>query len=120
MPIAGIGSSAAVDSVALLVATLQSVAPGSDTVLKRGAINFEFVFTSITSSDTGSGLPTAGAIRWPDGVTGAFSGAVIDSTYGIYSGYAVTYVGATTKTVTVSGTSFDSNGNPYGTTAAVT
>lgn len=127
MPVTGIGSTAATDSVTALLAgltaataALAAYGPSSTTVLKRDAVNFEFTFSSISSTDSTTGLPTAGAIVWPDGTTGAFSGATFDSTAGAYTGYAVTYVGSTTKTVTVSGTAFDTNGNAYGTTAAVT
>ena len=89
--------------------------PGSDTWLKSNAAAFAFAFTSASATDTTTGLPTAAALKWPDGVTGAFTGT-IDGAGNGYSGYTVTWAGATTKTVTVTGITYDSNGTAFGPT----
>lgn len=89
--------------------------PGSDLWLKLIAQDFGFVFTAITTLDATTGLPTAGPIKWPDGRTGAFAGTV-DANY--YTGFTATWVnGGTTKTVTVTGITYDTtNGLPLGPT----
>lgn len=75
-------------------------------VLARDAVHFNFRITTVTSTDSASGLPTAGTVTWPDGTTGAFSNVTIDSTGRYHTGYKVTYPGTPAKTVTVSGRKF--------------
>jgi hypothetical protein len=89
--------------------------PGSDQWLKRGAAAFSFGFTSITTTDTITGLPTAAAVKWEDATVGAFTGT-IDAGGNGYSGYVVTWVGSPTKTVTVTGITYDANGVALGPT----
>jgi hypothetical protein len=89
---------------------------GSPQWLQQIAAAFDFAFATITATDTGSGLPTAGTVKWPDGTGGAFTGTIHGSGNG-YSGWTVTWAGSTTKTVTVTGVSYDTNGNPIGPTS---
>lgn len=113
MPVTGIGSAAATDAVAALLASFGS---GSDLWLKQCAAAFGLVFTSITATDTTTGLPTSAVIAWPDGTSGAFTGS-IDADGNGFSGYVATYAGTTTRTVTASGISYDANGNAIGPTS---
>jgi hypothetical protein len=89
---------------------------GSTQWLQSLGGTFGFGFATITGTDTGTGLPTAGAVKWPDGTGGAFTGTIDGGGNG-YSGWVVTWTGGTTKTVTVTGVTYDSNGNPLGPTS---
>ena len=93
-----------------------SYGAGSDLWIKAVGGDFGFVFTGSLTIDTATGLPTAGAIKWPDGRTGAFTGTV-DSNY--YTGFTATYVPASgpTKTLTATGITYDTaSGYPLGPT----
>lgn len=106
-----------VDPVALAqdAAFTGTYGPGSTQWLRTQGAGFNFAFTSISAS--ANGLPTAGNVRWDDGTTGTFTGTIDSSGYG-YSGWEVTYAGSTTKTVTVSGITYDSSsGNALGPTS---
>lgn len=97
-----VANSASPTSVALRAA----YGSGSTDWLKSAAAGFSFAFTSITTVDAATGLPTAAAVKWPDGTTGTFTGTT-DSANG-YTGYAVTFgSGGTAKTVTASGITYD-------------
>lgn len=89
--------------------------PGSDTWLKAQGGSFGFAFATITATDSATGLPTAGTIRWTDGVTGAFTGTIDGGSNG-YSGYVAVWAGSTTKTLTATGITYDANGTPIGPT----
>jgi len=94
-------------------------APGSDQWLKQAAGDFGFAFLAIAATDPVTTLPTAGTIRWRDGTSGTFTGSVDTSNYG-YSGYVAVWAGITTKTVAVSGITYDiATGNALGPTSLV-
>lgn len=100
------GGSATAAAVAADATVRVAFGSGSTAWLQAVAAGFDFAFTSITTADAATGLPTAAAVRWPDGTTGTFTGTT-DGSNG-YTGYAVTWGGSTTKTVTASGITYDS------------
>jgi hypothetical protein len=88
---------------------------GSPQWLKDIGAQVGFNFTSVTAADPATGLPSAGAIVWPDGTAGAFTGTT-DGING-YTGFTATYAGATTSTLTASGITYDATtGVPLGPT----
>jgi hypothetical protein len=94
------------------------VAPGNDLYLKQVGAAGGFSFATITATDAGTGLVSTGTVKWPDGTGGAFTASFDPSGNG-YSGYVLTYTGTATKTLTVSGITYDSNGNQLGPTGLV-
>lgn len=46
------------------------------------------------------GAPTSAVVKWPDGVTGTYSGTASTAFPGSIDAYTVTWAGAPTKTVT--------------------
>jgi hypothetical protein len=54
-------------------------------------------------------------LKWDDGTTGTFTGTIDGGGNG-YSGFAVTWAGSTTRTVTATGITYDANGNAVGPT----
>jgi hypothetical protein len=100
---------------ALTTALNGTFGPGSDTWLKSNAAAFAFAFTGTPTYDTTTGLPTSATVKWPDAVTGTFTGT-IDAGGNGYSGFTVTWAGSTTKTVAVTGITYDSNGLALGPT----
>lgn len=89
--------------------------PGSDQWLQAVGGGFNFAFATVTSTDSSTGLPTAGTVRWPDGTGGNFTGAIDGGGNG-YSSYTVTWAGTTTKTLTATGITYDANGIALGPT----
>lgn len=104
--VAGTGGAGAITRAALSASIAGLAGAGSDDWLKAVAGAGGFGFTTLTTVETATGLPTAATVKWPDGKTGAFTGTS-DGING-YTGFVVTHVdGATTKTVTVSGITYD-------------
>jgi len=97
---------------------LLAFGPGSDQWLKQVGGAFGFALLSPSATDAATGLPTASTVRWPDGTDGAFTGT-INPTVGNYSGWVVTWAGSTTRTLTVTGVTYDANGNALGPTSLV-
>jgi hypothetical protein len=113
----GLGAAATMSTAAIAAdaALTGTFGPGSDTWLKRGAAAFAFAFTGTPTYDTTTGLPTSANVKWDDGTTGTFTGTIDGGGNG-YSGFAVTWAGSTTRTVTATGITYDANGNAVGPT----
>jgi hypothetical protein len=74
---------------------------GGDTWLKQAALAQAFLLTSVPPTyDATFGTLTASNITWPDDTTGAYATTSLDSN-GAVTAFTATYVGSTTKTVTV-------------------
>lgn len=110
----GGGAVTTTSQVASDAAVVSTYGDGSDQFLRNDG-NWDI--QTVTASDTATGLPTAGTIRWKSGKTGSFTGTI---TSGDYSGWVVTWVnGATTKTVTATGITYNASGNRLGPTSVV-
>lgn len=98
------------------VATTETVGPvvGSDAWLKAWApaVADDGAVGAITIN--GDGVATGFAVVWPDGTTGVFAATTVNSTWMTVDAWTLTYVGATTKTVTQAAVTRD------GATGAVT
>jgi hypothetical protein len=115
--VTGTGGGAVTTTAAIAAdaALAEAYGPGSDSWLKTNAAAFSFAFTGTPTYDSTTGLPTAATVRWPDGTTGTFT-ATIDGAANGYSGYAVSWAGTTTRTVTATGITYDASGNAAGPT----
>lgn len=105
-----LGTAAVADPVAALVAVLSANVPGSDAWLKLHAGgNLEALIVGPVTRDA-NGAATSAAVLWPDAIAGTYVGTPSAAWPGAIDSYAVTWAGSTTKTVTQSAVTRDSNG----------
>jgi hypothetical protein len=91
-------------------ATFAPVA-GSDNWLKAWATNVDQLIRATSITRDGNGAATGASVIWPDGTAGTYAGTASTTFPGAVDSYTVTYVGSTTRTVTQSAVTRDTNGN---------
>lgn len=73
------------------------------------ARNPDALFSGSITRDS-NGAPTSAQVKWPDGVSGTYSGAASVTWPGSINSYTITRVGTPTKTFTQPTVTRDSNG----------
>ena len=95
-------SLAAVQALIEEKASAASVSPaaGSDDWLKAWGSNVDALIRATTITRSLTEAATGLSVIWPDGTAGVYVGTESTGTGGAVDSYTITYVGATTKTVT--------------------